>query len=114
MTPSHQPLAPLSVDEMLVAIAVACGWKVVPQEAPPYGEFYEKFLYELGERKFVRFVNLPNYLTSLDAMASAESTLTPDERTAYAGWLCNNVFAGPLERAEAFCEVKGITGRVRK
>lgn len=69
----------VSDKEMRVAIAEACGYKPCEQSAPPYGEFYEKILWQKDGAALTRFIDLPDYLSDLNAMHEAEMTLSTEQ-----------------------------------
>jgi hypothetical protein len=100
-----------------IAIAEACGWKMVCDEA-------EKSMWKSREQwatdpngMTAPKTSIPNYCLDLNAMHEAENTLNQEEITEYLDWLDSHdemiewafvVHATARQRAEAFLRVKGL------
>lgn len=87
-------MAAMNDNEMRIAIAEASGWKYVPGEEPTFGGTFKvaHWLSPTGERKVSDWksktdINLPDFLSDLNAMHEAEITLSADDADFYSSTL---------------------------
>lgn len=99
-------------ESQIIAIAEACGWKVLEPEVKPAITYLwglrESFILE--EDKEI----IPDYLNDLNAMHDAEQVLTSEQVTSYVYSLelmnerwATPAFATASQRAEAFLRTIG-------
>ena len=86
----------MSEEQQRIAIAEACGWCRSTDNS--------RWVDPKGSN--VRFPELPDYLSDLNAMHSAEQTLTTEESKRYDQLL--SVRASSQERAKAFLTIKNL------
>lgn len=97
----------MTPEEQRIAIAEACGWTeihTVPYQGGVWGETAPFGLFGTKDSTCVRQgQRVPNYLNDLNAMSSAEETLTESQQDLFGGFL----YSGKVCLFQDFC-----TGRM--
>lgn len=97
-----------------IAIAGACGWyRLVLEEDKALPTRYGMAVGQLVPPSGSVCVPIPDYLNDLNAMHSAEQTLTREQRWKYISALASDhvshvAFATAAQRAEAFLKTLGL------
>jgi hypothetical protein len=100
----------MTPEEINKRIAIACGWKLLPNSFPPNSRLWE---HPSGKRAYEPD-DLPNYHGDLNAMHEAEKVLSRQQTEWYVTTLCLEVQPEPSlhnatasQRAEAFLRTIG-------